>query len=315
MLLSEIAFLDEFIEKNGNFSNLHMCYSDKESTLTYCEERIFLIRAEKNINISCIIIIPELVSDIPENRFDGIVVCDNPKKLFYEVHNYLVENTDFYNLNISYYISKTASIHPSAVLATKNVVIGENVVIGPGVCIFENTIIEDDVVIQANCSIGPDGFQYVRLKDSIMSVKHDGGVRIGKGVRIEAQTCVDKGMFKVFTTIDRGSKIGNLVLIGHNDYVGKNCLITGCVCLCGSVAIGDNCWLGPGSLVCNGVRIGDNCFIGMGAVVKKTIGNNLTVSDNPARSLDFLCEEREIMNILRKAYRKGILEELLRNKI
>ena len=76
--------------------------------------------------------------------------------------------------------------------------------------------------------------------------------------------------------------INNHVHIAHNVYIEKNCIITGCCNISGSVRIKEGSCLGPNCSIINGITIGKNVLIGMGAVVRKSTRDNVTVAGRPA---------------------------------
>jgi UDP-3-O-[3-hydroxymyristoyl] glucosamine N-acyltransferase len=100
-------------------------------------------------------------------------------------------------------------------------------------------------------------------------VPHVGDVVIGDGVEIGAGTCIDRAKLGS-TTIGDGTKIDNLVQIGHNCEIGRSCIICGCSGLAGSVKLGD------GVTIAANVGIADNLQVGDGA----TVGARAGVMDN-----------------------------------
>src|SRR6516164_5747268 len=142
-----------------------------------------------------------------------------------------------------------------------NVTVGAEVEIGcdglihAGTCIGDRTKIGDRVIIQPNVTIGGDGFAFVTPETgSVESVRATGEVRhfntdlvrifslgnvvIEDDVEIGAGTCIDRGTLGE-TRIGEGSKLDNLVQVGHNVTIGKNCLIVSQVGLGGSAKVGD----------------------------------------------------------------------------
>lgn len=142
----------------------------------------------------------------------------------------------------------------------ENVKIGKNCRIDSNVVIYHHCRIGDNVVIQANSTIGSVGFGYVYIDGRHHLVPHNGIVVIEDEVEIGANTCVDRAKFGE-TRIGAGTKIDNLVQIGHNCRIGKGCLIAGQVGLAGSVTMGDGVVLGGQVGVRDNVRIGDGAIV------------------------------------------------------
>ncbi|MEL6216937.1 MAG: UDP-3-O-(3-hydroxymyristoyl)glucosamine N-acyltransferase [Pseudomonadota bacterium] len=172
--------------------------------------------------------------------------------------------------------------------------IGADALLHSGVRIGARVRIGDRFVAQPNAVIGGDGFSFVTPeRGSVESAKATGAVaadarntglrriaslgsvEIGDDVEIGSVSCVDRGTI-ADTTIGSGTKIDNLVQIGHNVRIGKLCLICGEVGLAGSVRIGDRVVLGGKCGIADQIQIGDDTVIGAGGMV----GSNV-----PARSV------------------------------
>jgi UDP-3-O-[3-hydroxymyristoyl] glucosamine N-acyltransferase len=197
-------------------------------------------------------------------------------------------------------ISHAATIHPTARIGShvaigahcsiaEEVIIGEDCVLHPGVHLYrgvhlgkgvtlhsgvsvrEGCIIGDGSTVHNNTVIGADGFGYVPDPQvGLRKVPQVGNVVIGKNVEIGANTCIDRGAFGS-TTIGDGTKIDNLVQIGHNASIGKLCIICGQVGIAGSVTIGDRVVMAGGSGVADHVSICANSRIGGRAGVTANI--------------------------------------------
>ncbi|XP_019078296.1 probable UDP-3-O-acylglucosamine N-acyltransferase 2, mitochondrial isoform X2 [Vitis vinifera] len=142
-----------------------------------------------------------------------------------------------------------AVVHSECVVAA-NVHIGSGTIVGPAVKIGESTKIEYNVSV-TNCTIGDacfihngvcigqDGFGFfVDEHGNMMKKAQMLSARIGNHVEIGANTCIDRGSWRD-TVIGDHSKIDNLVQIGHNVVIGKNCILCGQVGIAGSVTMGD----------------------------------------------------------------------------
>jgi UDP-3-O-[3-hydroxymyristoyl] glucosamine N-acyltransferase len=182
-------------------------------------------------------------------------------------------------------IHPTAAVHPTASVGAycsvgARTVIGRNSVLLPNVNVYEDVSIGDSVTIHCGASIrshtvinarvtihnnaviGADGFGYTPDPAvGLRKVPQVGNVIIGSDVEIGANTCIDRGAFGP-TTIGRGTKIDNLVQIGHNTSVGEFCIICGQAAIAGSVKIGPKVVVGGSAGIANhleivsGVRLG-----------------------------------------------------------
>ena len=146
-----------------------------------------------------------------------------------------------------------------------NVKIGKNSRIYPQVVIYDNTQIGDNVVIHSGSVIGADGFGYKYRKNEHIKVPHVGNVIIEDSVEIGANTCIDRGALGS-TTIGMGSKIDNLVQLGHNNKVGRNVII------CGQSGISGSCTIEDGAILAGSVGLADHVKIGQQAVVMARSG-------------------------------------------
>jgi UDP-3-O-[3-hydroxymyristoyl] glucosamine N-acyltransferase len=155
-------------------------------------------------------------------------------------------------------------IAPTAVIGP-DVRIGRGCAIGPGATIV-HALLGDRVIIHAGCKIGQDGFGYVPGPKGLNKVPQIGRVIIQDDVEIGAGTTVDRGGTRD-TVIGEGTKIDNLVQIGHNATIGRHCIIVGQVGLSGSVTVGDFVQFGGQSGASDHVTIGERARIAARGVV------------------------------------------------
>jgi UDP-3-O-[3-hydroxymyristoyl] glucosamine N-acyltransferase len=158
-----------------------------------------------------------------------------------------------------------------------DVTIGDDTLLHAGVCIGDRCAIGSRVIIQPNAAIGGDGFAFVtREPGSVESVRKTGEVRnfnheiirihslgnvvIEDDVEIGAGTCIDRGTLGE-TRIGHGSKLDNLIQVGHNTVIGCNCLIVSQVGLGGSSSIGNRVVIGGQSGLPDHVTVGDDAVI------------------------------------------------------
>jgi UDP-3-O-[3-hydroxymyristoyl] glucosamine N-acyltransferase len=163
------------------------------------------------------------------------------------------------------HIGENVQIGPRAVLQGGNHV-GEDCVIGadthlfPGVILYPLTQIGQRVRIHAGAVIGSDGFGYVFDAGIHRKVPQVGRVIIHDDVEIGANVTIDRGALGP-TTIGRGTKIDNLVQIGHNVTIGEHCLIVAQVGIAGSTHIGRHTTLAGQVGIAGHLKIGDNVVV------------------------------------------------------
>ena len=154
-----------------------------------------------------------------------------------------------------------------------HVTIGRNCIIHPNVTIMDHCVIGDDVIIQAGTVIGSDAFYYNKKTDRDLHYKKMyscGRVIIETGVEIGAGCTIDRGVTGD-TIIGAGTKIDNLVHIGHDTTIGKNCLFAAQVGIAGSASIEDNVILWGQVGVSKTLTIGKNAVVYAQSGVKDSI--------------------------------------------
>ena len=174
----------------------------------------------------------------------------------------------------SAYVHATAQIGPFAVVADR-VRIGEGSVVGAHALISSGCVIGERVVIGPGAVIGHEGFGFVPTRDGPVKIRQVGRVVIENDVEIGAHTCIDRATLGT-TRIGRGSKIDNLVQVGHNAKVGNGVLMAGQVGLAGSTTVCDGVLLG------GQVGVADHLTIGEGARVAAKSG---VTGDVPAHAV------------------------------
>jgi len=152
--------------------------------------------------------------------------------------------------------------------------IGVGTILHPGTILYNNSTLGDRCLLHGNVVIGADGFGFRPNPDGSGHIKipHIGSVVIGDEVEIGANSCVDRGIFGP-TTVGDGTKIDNLVQVGHNCAIGRGCVI------CGHTGIGGSSKLGDGVTIGGKVGVPDNITIGAGATLG---GGSLAHEDIPA---------------------------------
>lgn len=158
-----------------------------------------------------------------------------------------------------------ARIGPGACIGS-GVTTGDDCVIGPHAVCYAGTSLGHRVTLKAGAVVGGPGFGYLRGAEGHRRVPHLGACILEDDVEIGSGTCVDRGSFDD-TIVGRGTKIDNLVQIGHNVHLGARCLVMATTGIAGSCRIGDDVVIAGGVGIADHVRIGDGAVIGAKSVV------------------------------------------------
>lgn len=163
-----------------------------------------------------------------------------------------------------------------------NVTIGANAAIYPGAVIMENTVMGDNAVIRAHAVIGGEGFGFATKDGKHTRIPQIGNVTIGDDVEIGACTTIDNGTLGS-TKVGRGTKIDNLVHLGHNVEIGEDCFVIAQTGIAGSTKVGNHVTF-AGQTGCTGhITIGDNVtFAGKSGIVGNVASNTINAGF-PAR--------------------------------
>lgn len=198
--------------------------------------------------------------------------------------------------------------------------IGKNCILHPGVRIGARVQIGDNCIIQPNAVIGADGFSFVTAgpsneerafagmgrgpldppKDATRHRIHSlGSVVIGDDVEVGANSTIDAGTIRP-TRVGRGTKIDNLVQVGHNVIVGEDCVLCAQAAVAGSTVLGDRVVMGGKSGIKDNVKIGADVVLGGGAIVLGNVAAGHFVMGYPAQDMPLY---RAAQKALRKLIR------------
>jgi UDP-3-O-[3-hydroxymyristoyl] glucosamine N-acyltransferase len=144
-----------------------------------------------------------------------------------------------------------------------DVQIGKNCIIHSNVSINDHTIIGDNVIVNSGAVISSEAYYFQRRDNVFHKFLSSGGVKLDDNVEIGANCTVDRGVTGL-TTIGEGTKLDNLVHLGHDTIIGKNCLIGAHSVIAGVTTIEDNV------IVWGEVAINKDITIGAGAVILAT---------------------------------------------
>jgi UDP-3-O-[3-hydroxymyristoyl] glucosamine N-acyltransferase len=159
--------------------------------------------------------------------------------------------------------------------------VGDDCIFYPNVCVYDHSVIGSRVIIHANSAIGEDGFGFATHDGQHHKIPQIGIAIIEDDVEIGACAGIERGTLSD-TVIGKGSKLGDMVAIGHGTVIGPYCLLVAQVGIAGSTTIGHHCTLGGQVGVVGHITIGNNVTIGAQAGVINNIPDGQTVVGAPA---------------------------------
>jgi UDP-3-O-[3-hydroxymyristoyl] glucosamine N-acyltransferase len=236
----------------------------REGEIAYVDNEKFFETARAS-KASCLIVSKS--EDFPDRT---LIEVTNPKLAFALIGAAL------------YPTDREPSIHPTAVVAATadialtayigpHVTIGEYVTVGnhcvlhPNVVLYDGVTIGNRVILHAGVCIGADGFGYVRHELGYQKFPQIGTVVIEDDVEMGAYTCVDRAALGR-TRIGRGTKLDNMVHVGHNCDIGERVVIAAQTGISGSVVIEDDVVIG------GQVGFGDHTRVQKGAIIGSKAG-------------------------------------------
>ena len=178
----------------------------------------------------------------------------------------------------------------------ENTVVGEDCVLYPRVTLYSGSRIGSRVILHSGSVVGSDGFGYAYEAGRYYKFPQIGSVEIADDVEIGANTTIDRGALGA-TRIGSGTKIDNLVQVGHNVQIGANCVIASQTGISGSAVIEDNV------VIAGQVGLGDHARVQKGAVLggqcgilpHKNVRAGATVWGTPARPIREHLEQQALV--------------------
>ena len=248
--------------------------------------------AQLRTSQATVVIVP---LDFAEAIAPGCIRCENPTLAFAKILDRLapppikfapgIHPTAVTAANAE--IAPSASIQPYAVIE-EGARIGANSVIGaytyvgheasvgedsylhPRVTVGARCIVGNRVILHSGVVLGSDGFGYEFQNGRHVKIPQTGIVQIDDDVEIGANTCLDRARFGR-TWVQNGTKIDNLVQIGHNVVIGAHCIVCGQVGISGSVKLGKYVTLAGQVGTAGHLEIGDQATVGAQAGVSKSL--------------------------------------------
>ncbi|GAM60636.1 UDP-3-O-(3-hydroxymyristoyl) glucosamine N-acyltransferase [Vibrio ishigakensis] len=224
---------------------------------------------------------------------------------WYKVNKYRLDDQGNTSTLPEVYIGKHTTIGENChfkpgVKIMNGVTIGNNVAIHANTVIKEGTVIGDNVTIDSNCSIGNFSFEYLTdEKGEYVRLESVGRVVIEDGVEIGCNNAIDRGTLGD-TVIGAGTKLDNLIQIGHDVKIGRHCLLVSQVGIAGWTTIEDRVLIHGQVGITGGITIGQNTRIKAQAGVTRSCPANSHLSGYPARETKEYLKTLAVLNGLVK---------------
>ncbi len=176
-------------------------------------------------------------------------------------------------------------IGPGCIIGA-NVILGENCRLHANVTIYDDVSVGHRAILHAGCILGADGFGFVLTPQGYEKFPQIGRVSIGNDVEVGANSCVDRAALGV-TSIGDGTKLDNMVHIGHNCEIGRHVVIAAQTGLSGAVVVEDYAVIGGQVGIGDKARIETGAVLGSGSgiLTSKIVRQGEVVWGTPARPL------------------------------
>ncbi|MCW9049880.1 MAG: UDP-3-O-(3-hydroxymyristoyl)glucosamine N-acyltransferase [Deltaproteobacteria bacterium] len=253
----------------------------------------------KNCQASAVILSPEVAA--PEKN---LIITANPYLAFAKILTFLQSSkTTGQGIMPGACVAESAAVDESATVYP-GCVVGENVKIGAGTTLYPGVVIYDDVsigrdcllhaqaivregcrlgnrvILQPSAVIGSDGFGFAPDGSGYYKIPQVGIVVLEDDVEIGSCSCIDRAALGE-TRIRRGTKLDNLVQIGHNVEVGEDCIIVAQGGIAGSSKVGKHCTFGGQMAIAGHLTVGDNVMIGARGGATGNVESNQILSGLP----------------------------------
>lgn len=284
----------ELIGKDKEIKRVQSLNAAKNDELSFLEN-IKYLKDLKNTKAAAVILKKEYLKELSADT--SAIISDEPYLTLAYVTKFFAKNPieeekkepiieEGVKIYPNVYIGSGAKIGKNSVLMPgafigDYVEIGQNCLIYPNVTIYRDCKIGQNCVIHAGTVIGSDGYGFAHTKNGEhIKIFHNGEVIIEDDVEIGANCCIDRAVFGS-TIIKKGTKLDNLIQIGHNCEVGENVLMVAQSALSGSTILGRNVIMGGQSATAGHLKIGDFAIIAARGGVTKSIEGKKTYAGFP----------------------------------
>ncbi len=288
--ISEFINADIAGNKNSSATGINEIHKVNEGDIVFVDHPKYY---EACLNSAATFIIINKKTEVPEGK--TLFIVDDPFEAYSKLVNHFLPFIPSKKMISDTAITgKNTVIMPNVFLGN-NVTIGDNCIIHPNVSIYDHTIIGNNVEIHSGTVIGSDAF-YMNTKKNrevwYKKMQSCGNVIIEDDVEIGANCTIDRGVSDA-TKIGRGTKLDNLVHLGHEVITGKNCLIAAQVGIAGGTTLGDGVVLWGQVGVNKTIHIGDNAVVMGQAGITSSIEGNKSYWGTPIQ--EFYSKRKELV--------------------
>ncbi|WP_417429708.1 LpxD N-terminal domain-containing protein [Halpernia sp.] len=249
---------------------------------------------DKAINSDATIILIDKKVEVPEGKV--LLISDDPFRDFNLINTHFTKPNPFISELHNLEVGENSHIHSSVIIGN-DIKIGKNCIIYPNVVLGDRTQIGDNCIIQSNTVLGGDAFYYRKLDGEYDRMISVGNVILEDNVEIGNNCCIDRGVTDS-TIIKKGSKLDNLIQIGHDTVLGKRTLIASGALIAGCCIIEEDVTIWGQVAMASGKRIGKGAIIlGKTGVNKDLEGGKTYFGQLAEEFRDYLKKEIKIKNL------------------
>ncbi|MDT0685645.1 UDP-3-O-(3-hydroxymyristoyl)glucosamine N-acyltransferase [Autumnicola psychrophila] len=256
---------------------------------------------DKALKSAATVILINKEVDCPEGK--ALLISDDPFRDFNKLTDYFRPfQKSEESISSSAKIGENTIIQPNVFIGN-NVIIGDNCLIHANVSIYDNAVIGNNVTIHSGTVLGGDAFYYKNRPEGFDKLKSGGRVVVKDNVDIGSNCTIDKGVTGD-TTIGEGTKLDNLIQIGHDTVIGKKCLIASQVGIAGAVIIEDEVTVWGQVGMRSGIVVKKGGVLMGKAGITKSTQEGKTYTGNPAMEARAKLKElallRQLPNLIAK---------------
>jgi UDP-3-O-[3-hydroxymyristoyl] glucosamine N-acyltransferase len=246
--------------------------------LVYAGAAKYLAELHSHEGIAAVVVPRDIADQVPERY--GVAIAPAAHIAAMEIFEAMLARPNFQWEDFPTRIAPSANIHPNAIIAPRNVVIGERSHIDAGTVVRERSVIGDDCYVGPLSVLGCEAFEMMPGSKPQRLMKQAGGIRMWNNSTVLSATMIVRATFGGFTEIREGACIDNLIHIAHDVDVGRDVSVIACAEVSGRVVLGDGSYVGPNATISNGLNIGSGATITLGSVVVRDVPQDVRVSGN-----------------------------------